>query len=259
MAECQLPKLNTRVRFPSLACGKIFMKKTNRLSCWKNIFLVGFLVMSSGCVSLPVEEEVFNEETVETRTYTEPERSGVYHKAQKGETIWRIAKAYNVAIPDIISMNNIPDVAQVEPNQLVFIPGATQVKIINLQDELENEEFHWPLKGKILRYYKSRDAKRTNKGIDIEAREGADVKAARSGNVIFADFLAGYGHMLVLAHKDGFHSVYAQNGELLVKLNDQVMQHQPIARVGRQKNGQSFLHFEIRRHALEENPLFYLP
>lgn len=212
----------------------------------------------NGCVAVPVEEDIVTDPSA---PYTEPDRVGVYHKVKKGETVWRIAKVYNVSIADIIRSNNIPDVAQVEQNQLVFIPGVQNVKEIVIESERENgqEDFGWPLRGQIIRYYKSKDGGHVNKGIDIKASVGEVVKAARSGQVVFADHLPGYGHTVIVDHRDGYHTVYAQNGELLVKLEDIVKKSQPVAIVGKRKNDEAYLHFEIRRQTQEDNPLFYLP
>ena len=63
---------------------------------------------------------------------TEVYKKGVYHKVKRGETIWRIAKTYDVVIDDIIRSNRIPDIAQVEENQLIFIPGADSIREVIL-------------------------------------------------------------------------------------------------------------------------------
>ena len=113
MVEFQLPKLITRVRFPSLAP-------------------VIFLLMLSGCVAVDKSapgvkgpQPITGPSPVETTT---AKPSGVYHKVVKGETIWRIAQAYGVTIDQIISANNIPNGAVIEKNQLLLIPGK-QAKI----------------------------------------------------------------------------------------------------------------------------------
>ena len=183
---------------------------------------------------------------------------GVYHKVKRGETLWRIAKTYSVLIDEIIRTNNIPNVAKVEENQLVFIPGATAIKEIKFDEQENDKEFVWPVKGKVIRYFHDRKGQLLNQGIDIQVPGGATVKAARSGEVIFADELPGYGQMVILDHGDGFYSVYAQNSKLLVGLGDRIRKSSPISEV--ENSGDlAYLHFQVRKNSNEENPLYYLP
>jgi murein DD-endopeptidase MepM/ murein hydrolase activator NlpD len=202
---------------------------------------------------MPVEQENLLSDTL-----PEPERTGIYHKVKKNETIWRIAKVYEVPIQDIIRSNNIPDVAQLEENQLVFVPGAHSVREIVPEPDEKEDDFIWPVQGDVINYFHSLDGGMINKGIDIRAPKGSPVKAARSGQVVFADDLTGYGKTVVLKHTGGFHTVYARNSEILVKVGDQVTKNTPICRVGR-GNRAAHLHFQIRKDAIENNPLHYLP
>ncbi len=183
---------------------------------------------------------------------------GVYHKVLPGETIWRIAKTYNVTIDDIIKSNNIPNVAQIEKGQLILIPGAERVKSIALSPMKKDTDFIWPVKGKILSYFGDHKGSISKKGIDIQSSEGDTVCASRSGTVVFADYLSGYAYTVILDHTDGYFSVYSNNLKLLVNLNDSVEQGKPVAQVG--KSGDlAFLHFQIRKDAVADNPLFFLP
>lgn len=220
----------------------------------------------SGCTTVSPDEEILNEygdhdggPDSGADGFPEPERSGIYHKVAKGETLWRIAKTYGVSITDIISTNNIPDVAQIETDQLVFIPGADAMKQIVVEEDEKANEFIWPVEGgQVAKYFNQPEGSRRSRGINIKADPGKEVVASRSGRVVFADHLPGYGRTLILDHEDGYHSVYAHNGDLLVGLNDAVAKRTPIALVGRD-GAKAFMHFEIRRNATAENPLFYLP
>lgn len=208
---------------------------------------LGFLFWLAGCATTK------GPGTLETQ---EPERTGIYHKVKKGETLWRIAQAYSIPINDIIAANHIPDVAQVEESQLLFIPGAFAVKEIPAVIDA-SPDFIWPVDGKVLSYFRDRDGYHYNKGLNIEAQD-TSIKAAREGEVVFSDFLTGYGQTVVVDHKDGFHTVYSQMDSLLVKSGDRIKQGQAIAQIGSRPQG-SFLHFEIRKNAIEDNPFYYLP
>ena len=187
------------------------------------------------------------------------EKKGVQHKVQKGETLWRIAKTYQVPVEDIIQSNSIPNAASIEENQLIFIPGAAHVREVSVVSPTDNDaDYMWPVKGKVIAYFQDRKGASVNAGIDVKAVEGEVVKAAREGRVVFADHLAGYGQTLILDHSDGFLTVYAHNERLMAQLGDHVMRGQKIAQVAREGN-LAYLHFEVRKGDKPSNPLHYLP
>ena len=52
---------------------------------------------------------------------------GVYHRVKKGETVWSIARAYNIKLQDLAEINNIEDPTLVKEDTIIFIPDAKQV------------------------------------------------------------------------------------------------------------------------------------
>lgn len=186
---------------------------------------------------------------------------GIYHKVSKGETLWRIAKTYQVSVDEITLANNIPNVASIEQDQLLLIPGADVVQKISLPTTTaldNNAEFIWPVEGRVISYFGDRKGGAHNKGIDIKVGEDNVIKAARGGRVVLADRLSGYGYAVILDHSDGIFSVYGHNERLLVKLGDYVQKGAKIAQAFG-KSGQVYEHFEIRKGNRAENPLHYLP
>lgn len=235
MVECQLPKL--------IAAGSIPVPRS--------LFLIFafVLIFVGGCATV---------EEMPTHVGAIPPQ-GIYHKVRSGETIWRIAKMYNVPVEDLVRANNIPNIGHIEKNQLILIPGTDNKKEVVLNKEAgKSGDFDWPLKGKVLTYFGSEGSFGSSNGIDIQASAGEKVLAARDGKVVFADNLNGYGYTVILDHADNFYSVYAQNAGLLVKIDDVVSKGTPIAQAGENK-GLALLHFEIRKNALATNPLYYLP
>ncbi|MEW5768073.1 MAG: M23 family metallopeptidase [bacterium] len=65
---------------------------------------------------------------------------GVYHPVKPGETLWRIAKAYQVSLKEILESNHIPDPIHLEVGERIFIPGASKVLMVNLYQPLSSEE-----------------------------------------------------------------------------------------------------------------------
>lgn len=188
------------------------------------------------------------------------QKTGVYHKVVRGQTLWQIAQGYGVSITAIINSNNIPNGTALEAGQLLFIPGANEIKDISLHAADNNKnEFIWPIHGKVVSFFDDPiGANAVSHGIDIQAQAGENVHATREGDVVLADYMSGWGQTVMIDHKDGFISVYARNVKLLVKLGDHVLKGDAIAEVG-QWAGRVIEHFEIRHGSQAMNPLYYLP
>jgi lipoprotein NlpD len=116
----------------------------------------------------------------------------------------------------------------------------------------------WPIEGRLLRSFKAGDP--TRNGVDIVGREGAPVKAARGGEVVYSgNGLIGYGELVIIKHDDRMLSAYAHNRRRLVGEGESVRGGQTIAEVGRNDRNEAVLHFEIRRDGKPVDPLGYLP
>ncbi len=115
----------------------------------------------------------------------------------------------------------------------------------------------WPVKGKVRNLFGQARHKGRLKwsGALIQAREGARVHAVARGRVAYADWLRGYGLLLIIDHGDGYMSLYAHNQSLLKEVGDWVEADEPIASVGK-SGGQrrSALYFEIRYNGQPTNP-----
>ena len=95
-----------------------------------------------------------------------------------------------------------------------------------------------------------------NDGINIAAPEGAPIKAAENGVVVYAgNELRGYGNLLLVRHSDGWVSAYAHTSKFRVAAGEKVKQGQVIAEVGSSGNvDRPQLHFELRKGTRAINP-----
>jgi septal ring factor EnvC (AmiA/AmiB activator) len=118
----------------------------------------------------------------------------------------------------------------------------------------------WPVRGRTLHGFgEQQQGELRWTGMVIEAREGSEVKAVADGRVLLADWLQGYGLMVVVEHGKGDMSVYGYNQSALVNVGAQVRAGQPIALVGTSGGqGTPSLYFEIRRQGQAVNPLPWL-
>lgn len=114
----------------------------------------------------------------------------------------------------------------------------------------------WPVRGRIEhRFGEQLQGELRWKGMVISAAEGSEVKAIADGRVLLADWLQGYGLVVVVEHGKGDMSLYGYNQSALVSVGAQVRAGQPIALVGT-SGGQGIpsLYFEIRRQGQAVNP-----
>jgi septal ring factor EnvC (AmiA/AmiB activator) len=97
------------------------------------------------------------------------------------------------------------------------------------------------------------------KGIEIRAEEGSAIRAVMAGTVVYADWLKGYGQVLILDHLNGFFSLYAHASKLLVKVGEHVPSGQVIGETGDTGlTGENTLYFELREGADPVDPLVWL-
>lgn len=94
------------------------------------------------------------------------------------------------------------------------------------------------------------------KGLFIRAATGQEVKAIAAGHVVFADWLRGFGNMIILDHGDGYMSLYGDNETLLKEVGDVVHGGDTIAEVGNSGgNSESGLYFELRNQGVPLDPM----
>ena len=105
-----------------------------------------------------------------------------------------------------------------------------------------------PVKGELVASFGARRADGPNwKGLFIKAAEGAEVKTIAAGEIIFADWMRGFGNLLVVDHGGQYMTIYGNNQSLLKRPGDKLKAGDVIATVGNSGgNEQSGLYFEMR-------------
>ncbi len=124
----------------------------------------------------------------------------------------------------------------------------------------ERGRLAWPLQGKIAVAFGSPDESgRRSSGILIAAKSGTPVRAVSHGRIAFADWLRGYGLMIIIDHGDGYLSLYGNNETLLKDVGDWVDGGVAIASSGA-SGGQSMpgAYFELRAKGQAVDPRGWL-
>lgn len=117
----------------------------------------------------------------------------------------------------------------------------------------------WPVNGKLNnRFGRQRRGSLRWKGVVIQSATGTPVSTVHQGLVLFADWLKGFGWVIVIDHGDGYMSLYGHNQTLLKAVGEKVEAGEPIALVGK-SGGQdrAGLYFEIRHQGIAINPAFW--
>lgn len=193
---------------------------------------------------------------------------GVYHKIKKGDTLAKIAKAYKVKPADIVAFdwNKLENAdSQLTVGQYLIVPGGKKpyrprsVSVyrgpVPKNAKRGSGSFVWPTSGVLTQGYWT-----GHRAIDIGAWLGAPVVAADSGYVVHAGWdRSGYGNLIIIDHGNGYRTYYAHLSAIFVRVGDSIGKGQRIGSIG--STGHStgpHLHFEIRFHNVQRNPLGFL-
>ena len=188
------------------------------------------LLLVSGCASAPLEYAPPPRQAL-------PTLQGSYHRVQRGETLWRIARSYGLAVNHLAGANRLPPGSPLKIGQQLFIPLPA-----------ESARFLWPVRGLIR-------SSGAFHGVDIAAPTGDLVRASRSGRVAVATRqLSGWGKTAILDHLDGYLTVYAGLDQILVNPGASLRQGMPVGTAG-----SNAVHFEIRYGPTLKNTLELLP
>lgn len=94
------------------------------------------------------------------------------------------------------------------------------------------------------------------KGLFIKANEGAEVRSVASGRVVFADWLRGFGNLIIVDHGDGYMSLYGNNQAILKQAGEIVRGGDAIASVGNSGgNEANGVYYELRLQSRPFDPL----
>jgi septal ring factor EnvC (AmiA/AmiB activator) len=115
----------------------------------------------------------------------------------------------------------------------------------------------WPTRGKVAAAFGTDRAygRLRWQGLLIRANQGQEVKAVSHGRVAFAEWLRGYGLLVIIDHGEGYMSLYGHNQSVLAEVGDWVQAGQLIATVGDSGGSDhAGLYFEIRHNGKPLDP-----
>ncbi|MFT3791019.1 MAG: peptidoglycan DD-metalloendopeptidase family protein [Rudaea sp.] len=117
----------------------------------------------------------------------------------------------------------------------------------------------WPVRGRLVSGFGAKSGEHVSNGVVIAAAEGAEVHAVSHGRVVFADWMRGFGLLLIVDHGDGYLSLYGYNETLLKDVGDWVDANEVVATSGA-TGGQKTagVYFELRAQGKPIDPRGWL-
>ena len=119
---------------------------------------------------------------------------------------------------------------------------------------------NWPIHGQVVSGFGAHEnGDQTSAGLLIAAKEGSEVHAVSHGRVVYADWLRGYGLLLIVDHGDGYLSLYGYNEALLKDVGDWIDAGDAVATSGDSGGRKSpGLYFELRHEGKAVDPRGWL-
>lgn len=251
------------------------------------VLSLGALVLAAGCASrktpAPVSD-ISSQPPVAGATGIPAD--GLY-SVRRGDTLYSIARAHNMPVERLASLNNISDPTQLAVGQQLRVtsaaaipppaPSATTTAVASSDKPSEKPteakaekpksetttrapdanliSWGWPASGEIIQGFSP-----NSKGIDIGGAVGSPVVAAADGEVMYVgNGVRGLGNLVLIGHGNKFITAYAHNDTLIAQTGKKVKKGEKIATLGQSDTTSPRLHFEIRRDGTPVNPMSYLP
>lgn len=205
------------------------------------------------------------------------------HEVAPGDTVYAVARRYGVDVSELVRLNKIAQPFLLAAGQDLLLPVATgapasaprqtaragspvmpaaaqpmpaRLAAIPQPPPRSGSKFLLPVAGRVIDGYGAKKNGLHNDGINIAAADGAPVRAAENGVVIYTgNELRGFGNLILVKHAGGWVTAYAHTREAMVARGARVKRGQVIATVGRTGNvSRPQLHFEIRRGTRAVDP-----
>src|SRR5690606_24009120 len=143
------------------------------------------------------------------------------YRVQPGDSLWKVARDHGSTVEAIAAANGLSTRSGLEVGQILTIPekGATNTpgggdfrettisapvtttkSTSSTNTRTSKHGYIWPVQGRILQEFKDTPSSK-HSGIDIAVAPGTEVKAAKSGTVIYAgNSISAYGNMIIIRH-----------------------------------------------------------
>lgn len=203
-----------------------------------------------------VRQQVAAQEQQLAQRQQQQQRQQTVLREQQSEQQQLVAKLQRELVSDTQRIEQLrQDQAQLE-NVLDAIIAALREDVQLRGLSHLKGSLRWPTEGNVQRLFAtSRSGAVDWKGVLIDGESGQAVVSIADGRVLYANWMRGFGLLLVIDHGDGYMSLYGHNQTILPAVGSKVRAGETVALMG-QSGGRSdaALYFEIRVRGNAVNP-----
>lgn len=166
-------------------------------------------------------------------------------------------------------LSKVEKLAQLKQREAALRKLIASLQAININDDIsdvgtspgkpfaqQKGSLKWPVRGRLSKKFGSWRGGGLWDGVLINTKEGAEVHAVTRGRIVYADWLKGYGLLVIIDHGSDYMTLYAFNQSLYKEEGDWVSQGDVIAAVGKSGGrSQAGLYFGIRKKGKPLNPV----
>lgn len=161
--------------------------------------------------------------------------------------------------PKMVDEDTTPEVSikkEENSGESVKLSGVTNFPALQNDFTALKGDLPWPVKGELIQKFGSAREEGKLDGVLIAAPEGTEIQSITDGKVVYADWMRGYGLLIIVDHGKGYISLYAFNQSLYKKIGDVVNAGDVIASVGLSGgHNQASLYFGIRKKGKAVDPM----
>ncbi len=194
-----------------------------------------------------------------------------FHTVARGERFEDVARRYNVDLRSLALLNRMQPPYRVRQGERIVLPAMARTHGAPASSPpstapdtpagtpaIHNARFVMPLDGEIVTRFGAQPGGVRVDGVEIAAREGARIRAAADGDVVYAGSdLEAYGTLVLVRHADNYVTAYGYARRALVREGQRVRAGEEIAELGARADGRPRLLFQVRQGsaALDPSPL----
>ena len=199
-----------------------------------------------------------------TKSVSEIAKNAETYTVQKGDTLYSIARRYDIKLYDLLSINNMANDAVIKVGQHIKVPAKSAAVAKNLPNNASSgksasssqspsrtgdSSLLWPVKHPSVVYTKGKVS-----GVELSAEKDEPVKSIRAGTVMYTGMYRGYGNIVFVESKTGLIYAYSWLGSVHVKKGDYVVCGDTVGTAGKNAAGSPSLTFMVFQNGMPIDP-----